>query len=502
MSASTLDPKAARQAFRDWRRSRPFWGGVTAILAGIEMYGLTAVSFKLFVIQGIAGISALLICVLMVLLAVVTWFQPQLRMVTGLTIVVLSLASILLTNLGGFLVGMLLGLHSGAGIASWKPHSDEPTTGEPPTASFALPPPTKIPPRQVGSVHDQETGAVPGASPGEDSEAGGASAERSPDGPAPRGSVRWGARGPAVTPPAAGQTPAMRRPRRTGRAQGLGIVLALLCVTLAPVPRAEAATGTATTARATGRTTASTAAPRADPFCDILPFLCPEPTPSPTPTPTPTPSPGTSGDSGIQLPSIPGITTPGTTPTPVSPSACDKARMPSRATPGTANARKAASIMQGCLDAQKAGTLKVSTTATGGGPTVVSAVPARLVASKQTMTGLGYDGVVTVQTDSGPQRALKFHADTVTIEQIKQVVPHPGATMALTAGGNVVLSGNVQLYVLSQKGKAFGLLPLTLDPDNPPPLVISFMVFTDVDSQIAYNSADKLTVPIGRIDVT
>lgn len=159
--------------------------------------------------------------------------------------------------------------------------------------------------------------------------------------------------------------------------------------------------------------------------------------------------------------------------------------------------------MQGCVKAQRAGTLKVSTTSGGGGPAVVSGEPARLTAAKQTMTGLGYDGVVTVRTSSGPVRALKFHADTVTIEGIKQVVAHPGATMALTAGrSDVVLSGDVELYVLSQKGNVFGLLPLTLDPENPPPLVIPYMVFTDVDSRIAYNSADKLTVPTGQIDVT
>lgn len=130
MSAGRLGRKAPiRQSFQQWRRSRPFWGGVTAIIAGIELYGLTAAPFQLMVIQGVAGISALLLAILFTVLAVVTWFQPQLRVVTGLVIVVLALASILLTNLGGFLVGMLLGIHSGASIAAWEPGDGLPSRG-------------------------------------------------------------------------------------------------------------------------------------------------------------------------------------------------------------------------------------------------------------------------------------------------------------------------------------------------------------------------------------
>jgi hypothetical protein len=176
--------------------------------------------------------------------------------------------------------------------------------------------------------------------------------------------------------------------------------------------------------------------------------------------------------------------------------------VPARADLGSSAARTAASVPQACLAAQKAGTLKVSTATTGSGPTVVSTVPAHLLAAKETMNGLAYDGVVTVQTAAGPQRALKFRADSVTIEGIRQDVAQPGATTTLTGSQNVTLSGSVQLYVLSQRGNAFGLIPLTLSPSSPPPLVIPFMVFTDVDSQIAYEQAGTLSFPGARITVT
>ncbi|HET9656303.1 MAG TPA: hypothetical protein VFP72_13180, partial [Kineosporiaceae bacterium] len=133
---------------------------------------------------------------------------------------------------------------------------------------------------------------------------------------------------------------------------------------------------------------------------------------------------------------------------------------------------------------------------------VVSAVPAHLVAAKETLHGLAYDGVATVQTASGPQKALKFTASSVIIEGIQQTVTHPRATMTLTGSRNVTLEGNVQLYVLSQRGTVLGLLPLTLSPSFPPPLVFSDMVFTDIDSQIAYQEADTLTFPTARISVS
>lgn len=433
MSARTLDTVPIRERFRYWRRSRPFWGGVTAIVAGVEMYALTAVPFSLMVIQGIAGVSALLIMILMVVLALVSWYQPHLRLVTGLIIVILALASILLTNLGGFLIGMLLGVHSGASIAAWRPRE----------------------------AHD-DPGALGGSA----------------DPPTPADD--------ATSPP--------DRPRGPDRAlgPGLGIVLALLALALVPTPRAVAATTTAPRV--------SAPAARSNLFCDLFPWLCPAPTPSPPPSPSPSPSPSPPG--GIGLPAVPGVTAPNAPAGSVTASACDKAQMPTRPTLGSSGARKAASILKACVDSQKAGALTVSTKASGGGPTVVSSVPAHLVAPKETMTGLGYDGVVTVQTDAGPKRALKFHADTVTIQGIRQTVAYPGATMLLSGSTDLVLSGRVQLYVFSQRGNVFGLLPLTLDPDNPPPLVIPYMVFTDVDSQVAYQEADKLSLPGGSIKVS
>ncbi|HET9653844.1 MAG TPA: DUF6114 domain-containing protein, partial [Kineosporiaceae bacterium] len=273
MSLSTPVPRPPRrQGFRDWRRSRPFWGGVTAILAGIELYALTAVPFSLMVIQGIAGISALLIMVIFITLAVVTWFQPQLRLVTGLIIVILALASILLTNLGGFLIGMLLGIHSGASIAAWKPQEPQESGGSSPMGNrTASERPAGNRPASERPVSDRLVSDRPATAPHPD---------RHPDAP----------------PGDAQAASAQRRARRTGNVQGIGIVLAVLALVMAPTPRASAAT--AGPARA--------AQPSL--FCQILPFLCsPAPTPSPAPAPngTTTPAPAPSKPAGGPAPSLP-----------------------------------------------------------------------------------------------------------------------------------------------------------------------------------------------------
>ena len=62
--------RTRRDRFRAWRHSRPFWGGFWTLVAGWEMYALTAAPFKVVLLQGVAGISAILICAVFTLMAV------------------------------------------------------------------------------------------------------------------------------------------------------------------------------------------------------------------------------------------------------------------------------------------------------------------------------------------------------------------------------------------------------------------------------------------------
>jgi hypothetical protein len=114
-------PGAGR--FREWRRSRPFWGGVLTMLAGLVLLWAPLAPLHVVLVQGIAGIASLVLAALLVAMGALSWFQPQLRAVLGVTTVVLALASFLLSNLGGFLVGMVLGIVGGALMFSWVPRA-------------------------------------------------------------------------------------------------------------------------------------------------------------------------------------------------------------------------------------------------------------------------------------------------------------------------------------------------------------------------------------------
>ncbi|MEU5994056.1 DUF6114 domain-containing protein [Spirillospora sp. NPDC047418] len=109
------------QGFRRWRRTRPFWGGVFAVLGGLELIAIPLAPMPLVVHQGMAGVASWLIGALLVTAGVLLWTQPAQRSFYGILAVLLSLASFLTSNFGGFFVGLLLGLVGGALGFAWSP---------------------------------------------------------------------------------------------------------------------------------------------------------------------------------------------------------------------------------------------------------------------------------------------------------------------------------------------------------------------------------------------
>jgi hypothetical protein len=114
-------PHNLRTNFRHWRRSRPFWGGLWAILGGaLMMYGpLTAIRFVLVAGQTIwLGVA---VGLLVSVFGLFLWFAPALRQITAVLIVLLSVVSFITSDLGGFLAGMLLGCLGGSMGFAWMP---------------------------------------------------------------------------------------------------------------------------------------------------------------------------------------------------------------------------------------------------------------------------------------------------------------------------------------------------------------------------------------------
>jgi hypothetical protein len=169
-----------RRGFRHWRRSRPFWAGLITLAAAYELVAVPNLSLGgLTFQQGIAGIGTWLMAALMALMALVMWFQPHLRVIAGVSTILFALASFLTSNLGGFLLGMLLGLVGGSLAVAWDFHKpkaetpaehvaagDEPSDGDEVRGLDLVRPGETGDEARYGAMSDRPTEPQPRALPG------------------------------------------------------------------------------------------------------------------------------------------------------------------------------------------------------------------------------------------------------------------------------------------------------------------------------------------------
>ncbi|MET0491716.1 MAG: DUF6114 domain-containing protein [Actinoplanes sp.] len=152
--------------FRRWRRSRPFWGGLLLLLAGLELFLSANFTLgELEVHMGPEGFLSYLLPLLLVLSGVLTWVTPGQRLFYGILGLLTAVYSLVGLNLGGFALGMLLGIAGGALVVSWSPTRPqpappalavaEPDDEAPPPAEHHDPAQTAIIPGFGGGPHDQ-----------------------------------------------------------------------------------------------------------------------------------------------------------------------------------------------------------------------------------------------------------------------------------------------------------------------------------------------------------
>ncbi|MFI1968871.1 hypothetical protein BLA24_24195 [Streptomyces cinnamoneus] len=114
-----------RSSFWDWRGRRPFWGGLLCILAGVPIMYIPYQTMTLgdlhIRLATTAGAGSLIIGVLLIVLGLTMWFQPQSRVFAGVAAILLALVSLVVSNFGAFLVGFLLALVGGGLGVSWMP---------------------------------------------------------------------------------------------------------------------------------------------------------------------------------------------------------------------------------------------------------------------------------------------------------------------------------------------------------------------------------------------
>ncbi|WP_211265432.1 DUF6114 domain-containing protein [Actinacidiphila oryziradicis] len=123
-----------RDHFRAWRRSRPFWAGVWTLLSGLEILSIPLAPVDLMIHEGIAGVSGLLMGIFLVILGLTMWLAPDHRVFAGIASLIFAVASLVLSNFGGFLIGFLLGILGGAMAVSWVQDHPDDRYGKPPVA--------------------------------------------------------------------------------------------------------------------------------------------------------------------------------------------------------------------------------------------------------------------------------------------------------------------------------------------------------------------------------
>jgi hypothetical protein len=162
-------PAGVWRGFRRWRRSRPFWGGLFALLSGLWIFGTTQLSLGGLTFQlGPTGFLSWLIPTILAACGLLMWFTPGQRMFYGIVAAVTAVYSLIGVNLGGFFIGMLLGMVGAALGFAWTPLPSRPApagpTAEPAAEPVADPAaePAGAPTATMDDLLDGRAAAPPG----------------------------------------------------------------------------------------------------------------------------------------------------------------------------------------------------------------------------------------------------------------------------------------------------------------------------------------------------
>ncbi|MET9814956.1 MULTISPECIES: DUF6114 domain-containing protein [unclassified Streptomyces] len=116
--------EGVRPAFRQWRAGRPFWGGLLLALGGTEILLTLKASLDVILHVGMQGLAGYLLPAVMLLCGLLVLFNPAQRLFYSVIGVLVSLGTWLTSNLGGFFVGLLLGVVGSCLTFGWLPDQE------------------------------------------------------------------------------------------------------------------------------------------------------------------------------------------------------------------------------------------------------------------------------------------------------------------------------------------------------------------------------------------
>ena len=137
--------------FRLWRKTRPFWGSILLILAGLLVLWGPIEFLPFALLPGNSIWAGILVGALLVVMGLIQLLAPSYALITGAIAIVLSLIS-LLVAVGGLGIGMILGLIGGAIGVSWRPlsgHLSGPTYRRPTSTVRKTPKTASVQPATV-----------------------------------------------------------------------------------------------------------------------------------------------------------------------------------------------------------------------------------------------------------------------------------------------------------------------------------------------------------------
>ncbi|MFD8466171.1 hypothetical protein ACFV10_13800 [Streptomyces cyaneofuscatus] len=131
---------------------------------------------------------------------------------------------------------------------------------------------------------------------------------------------------------------------------------------------------------------------------------------------------------------------------------------------------------------------------------LLPADPWILESSLLTLNGLDYKGIVEVKkADGSIKKVLKFTASSIDIKDLHQLTVGPAGTTghvkSRPGSTSTIRNGTVTMYTEELKGNLFGLIPITFNPQTPPPLNVPFAFFTKVKVVQAGQFGGSLKVP-------
>lgn len=111
--------RGARPWFRAFRRTRPFWGGLWTMLAGVWIIRAMNFGLGMAITGGWDYSAGYTLGGALILFGAVAWFAPHYKGLVGILAFAVALIAFVAANLGGYLIGTVLGIVGGSMIWAW-----------------------------------------------------------------------------------------------------------------------------------------------------------------------------------------------------------------------------------------------------------------------------------------------------------------------------------------------------------------------------------------------